>query len=66
MSTRGRANLIRAALEQRGSNSDPLLSEELEFALENCLACRACTSECPSNVNMSLLKAELLHARIKK
>jgi FAD/FMN-containing dehydrogenase/Fe-S oxidoreductase len=66
MSTRGRANLIRAALELRGSNNDPLLSEELGYALENCLACRACTSECPSNVNMSLLKAELLHARIKK
>ena len=66
MSTRGRANLIRAALEQRGSNSDPLLAEELEFALENCLACRACTSECPSNVNLSLLKAELLHARIQQ
>ncbi len=66
MSTRGRANLIRAALERRCSNSNPLLAEELEFALENCLACRACTSECPSNVNMSLLKAELLHARIQQ
>ncbi|HEY4414381.1 MAG TPA: FAD-linked oxidase C-terminal domain-containing protein [Verrucomicrobiae bacterium] len=66
MSTRGRANLIRAALENRGSNEDPLLAEEMDFALENCLACRACTSECPSNVNMSLLKAELLHARIQK
>lgn len=66
MSTRGRANLIRATLESRGSGNEPLLAEELDFALENCLACRACTSECPSNVNMSLLKAELLHARIKK
>lgn len=66
MSTRGRANLIRAALEQRGSNRDPLLAEELEFALDNCLACRACTSECPSNVNMSLIKAELMHARIQQ
>jgi FAD/FMN-containing dehydrogenase/Fe-S oxidoreductase len=65
MSTRGRANLIRAAMESRVSG-DPLASSELDYALENCLACRACTSECPSNVNMSLLKAELLHARIKK
>jgi len=65
MSTRGRANLIRAALEQR-EISDPLRSEELEYALGNCLSCRACTSECPSNVNMTLLKAELLHARIKR
>jgi FAD/FMN-containing dehydrogenase/Fe-S oxidoreductase len=65
MSTRGRANLIRAALEQR-EISDPLRSEELDYALSNCLSCRACTSECPSNVNLTLLKAELLHARIKR
>jgi FAD/FMN-containing dehydrogenase/Fe-S oxidoreductase len=66
MSTRGRANLIRAALEQRGTGHDPLQCEELEYALSNCLSCRACTNECPSNVNMALLKAELLHAKIKK
>ena len=65
MSTRGRANLIRASLEQRGI-ADPLGSEELDFALSNCLSCRACTSECPSNVNLPLLKAELLHARAKR
>jgi FAD/FMN-containing dehydrogenase/Fe-S oxidoreductase len=63
MSTRGRANLIRAALELRGSDSDPLRAEELEYALTNCLGCRACTNECPSNVNMALLKAELQYAR---
>jgi FAD/FMN-containing dehydrogenase/Fe-S oxidoreductase len=64
MSTRGRANAIRAALELRGlDGADPLRSAELEEALSNCLACKACTTECPSNVNMALLKAELLHAR---
>jgi len=66
MSTRGRANLIRAALEMRGSNHDPLRAKELEYALSNCLSCKACTVECPSNVNMPLLKAELLHARAKR
>jgi FAD/FMN-containing dehydrogenase/Fe-S oxidoreductase len=67
MSTRGRANAIRAALEMRDlEKGDPLKSLELEAALSNCLSCKACTSECPSNVNMSLLKAELLHARIKR
>ncbi len=64
MSTRGRANLIRAALEQRDI-PNPLQAEELDYALNNCLACRACISECPSNVNLPLLKAELLHARTK-
>jgi len=67
MSPRGRANTVRAVLEQRGlENVDPLKSDELEAALSNCLSCRACTNECPSNVNMSLLKAELQHARIKR
>jgi Fe-S oxidoreductase len=67
MSTRGRANAIRAALELRGENvNDPLRSPEIEAALGNCLSCKACTTECPSNVNMALLKAELLHARIQR
>ncbi|MCA1659818.1 MAG: FAD-binding protein, partial [Verrucomicrobiaceae bacterium] len=62
MSTRGRANAIRAALELRFHN-DPLRAEELDAALSNCLSCKACTVECPSNVNLALLKAELTHAR---
>jgi FAD/FMN-containing dehydrogenase/Fe-S oxidoreductase len=67
MSTRGRANLIRSALELRGiANGDGLRSVEMEAALGNCLACKACTLECPSNVNLALLKAELLHARIER
>ncbi len=66
MSTRGRANAIRAALEMRGTGGDPLHAAELEAALSNCLACKACTSECPSNVNLALLKAELLHARFRR
>ena len=67
MSTRGRANAIRAALEMRGlDKGDPLRSAELDAALSNCLSCRACTTECPSNVNMALLKAELLNARIRR
>ena len=65
MSTRGRANVIRAALERR-EISDPLASAELDAALSNCLSCRACVTECPSNVNLPLLKAEMLHARIRR
>jgi len=67
MSTRGRANAIRAALELRGlKGGDALHSDELEAALGNCLACKACASECPSNVNLALLKAELQFARIQR
>jgi FAD/FMN-containing dehydrogenase/Fe-S oxidoreductase len=69
MSTRGRANAIRSVLENHAagnSNGSLLRSTELEAALSNCLSCKACTSECPSNVNMALLKAELQHARIER
>ncbi len=65
MSTRGRANTIRAVLEHR-IDVDPLASAELDAALSNCISCKACTTECPSNVNMTLLKAELVHARQRR
>jgi FAD/FMN-containing dehydrogenase/Fe-S oxidoreductase len=65
MSTRGRANIIRASLERR-EIADALASPELDAALSNCLSCRACVTECPSNVNLPLLKAEMLHARIRR
>jgi FAD/FMN-containing dehydrogenase/Fe-S oxidoreductase len=66
MSTRGRANIIRAALQLRVNGHDPLKSEELDAALSNCLSCKGCTPECPSNVNLALLKAEMLFARWRR
>jgi FAD/FMN-containing dehydrogenase/Fe-S oxidoreductase len=66
MSTRGRANIIRAALELRVNGHDPVKSDELDAALSNCLSCKGCTPECPSNVNLALLKAEMLHARWRR
>lgn len=66
MSTRGRANIVRAALELRVNGHDPLHSAELDAALSNCLSCKGCTPECPSNVNLALLKAELMHARYQR
>ncbi len=67
MSTRGRANIIRAALELRTNPDESgLKSEELDVALSNCLSCKGCTPECPSNVNLALLKAEMLYARWRR
>ncbi len=63
LSTRGRANTIRTVLS---AAAEPLVSRDLEAVLGSCLSCKACTTECPSNVNLALLKAELLHARIRK
>ena len=66
MSTRGRANIIRRSLELRANGHDPLKSAELDAALSNCLSCKGCTPECPSNVNLALLKAEMLYTRWKR
>jgi FAD/FMN-containing dehydrogenase/Fe-S oxidoreductase len=59
-STRGRANALRLALTGQvdlAGLDDPLLHD----ALDLCLECKACKSECPTNVDMARLKAEFLH-----
>ncbi len=59
-STRGRSNLLRFALTE--PNPLKALSEnELHQALEMCLGCKACKSECPASVDMSRLKSEVLY-----
>jgi len=59
-STRGRANLIRYALLDKGFPGS-LDSSGLHESLELCLACKGCKSECPSNVDISRLKSEVLY-----
>jgi FAD/FMN-containing dehydrogenase/Fe-S oxidoreductase len=56
-STRARANMLRAALSDPRS-ADPWSRPELAEVLDLCLSCKACKSECPSNVDMARLKAE--------
>ncbi len=58
-STRGRANLLRAALSGE-LLSEALSGPELYAALDLCLECKACKGECPVNVDMAKLKAEFL------
>lgn len=58
-STRGRANLFRQLFS--GKQADAFRSEELKEALEYCLSCKACKSECPANVDMGKMKAEFTH-----
>jgi len=56
-STRGRANSLREAM--RGSLPGMRSGEVLE-ALDLCLACKACKTECPVGVDMARYKAEFL------
>ena len=58
-STRGRANVLRAVLTGVDGAKD-LADPRLHEALDLCLECKACKSECPSNVDMAKLKYECL------
>ncbi|MFQ5989533.1 MAG: (Fe-S)-binding protein, partial [Candidatus Methylomirabilales bacterium] len=58
-STRGRANLLRAALSGE-LPPEALSGPELYGALDLCLECKACKRECPTSVDMAKLKAEFL------
>jgi FAD/FMN-containing dehydrogenase/Fe-S oxidoreductase len=56
--TRARANVLRQALSGPRSAADPWSRPELAAVMDLCLSCKACKSECPSNVDMARLKAE--------
>src|SRR5690606_35682100 len=58
--TRARANILRDYLTH-SDQANAFDHEEIYQVLELCLSCKGCTSECPSNVDMSSLKAEFLH-----
>ncbi len=58
-STRGRANALRNALAGRIPQEE-LFVPEMYGALDLCLGCKACSSECPSAVDMARIKAEYL------
>jgi Fe-S oxidoreductase len=58
-STRGRANLLRQALNGVIPASE-LAGERVFEALDLCVECKACKSECPSGVDMAKIKYEVL------
>jgi Fe-S oxidoreductase len=60
-STRGRARVLQEALDGGLVNGlgDPAVAE----ALDLCLACKGCSSDCPSGVDMATYKAEALYQK---
>jgi FAD/FMN-containing dehydrogenase/Fe-S oxidoreductase len=59
-STRGRANALRLAING-GLGSAGFTDSSLREVFDLCLECKACKSECPTNVDMARLKAEFMH-----
>ncbi len=58
--TRGRANALREFLTV-SDKKNRFDSTELKEVFDLCLSCKACASECPSNVDVATLKAEFLY-----
>ena len=58
-STRGRANILREFLT-RSEKKYPFDHDEIYRVMDLCISCKACKSECPSNVDMTKFKAEFL------
>ncbi|WP_320780078.1 FAD-binding and (Fe-S)-binding domain-containing protein [Streptomyces sp. CRN 30] len=59
-STRGRARLLHEMLAGE-IVTDGWRSEEVRDALDLCLSCKGCRSDCPVGVDMATYKAEFLH-----
>ncbi len=57
--TRARANILREFLTH-STKENRYDHKEIYDVMSLCLSCKACKSECPSNVDMAKLKAEFL------
>lgn len=71
-STRARANVLREILTKGfeseafsgvGEGKDLFAIPELSEVLDTCLSCKGCLSECPSNVDMTKLRSEILQQK---
>jgi FAD/FMN-containing dehydrogenase/Fe-S oxidoreductase len=62
--TRARANALREYLTQ-SEKPNKFDQKELKEVFDLCVSCKACSSECPSNVDVATLKAEFLYQYYK-
>lgn len=58
-STRARANILRHAIND---GFGKIAKVQVKEVMDLCLSCKACKSECPSNVDVAKLKAEFLQS----
>jgi FAD/FMN-containing dehydrogenase/Fe-S oxidoreductase len=64
-STRGRARVLQEMVNGTVV-SDGWRSPEVAEALDLCLSCKGCASDCPAGVDMATYKAEALYQRYRK
>jgi len=63
-STRGRARVLQDAMAGH-LGPDGLRSHEVHDALDLCLACKGCKSDCPTGVDMATYKSEVLQRKYR-
>jgi FAD/FMN-containing dehydrogenase/Fe-S oxidoreductase len=64
-STRGRARVLQEMLAPGGPVTG-WRSPEVHDALDLCLSCKGCSSDCPTGVDMASYKAEVLHQSYRR
>jgi FAD/FMN-containing dehydrogenase/Fe-S oxidoreductase len=62
-STRGRARVLQEMLD--GDLAPDWRSEAVHDALDLCLSCKGCASDCPTGIDMAAYKSEVLHQSFK-
>ena len=64
-STRGRARVLQEMVNGEVVR-DGWRSPEVHEALDLCLACKGCSTDCPTGVDMATYKAEALHQKYRR
>ncbi|ADB63470.1 FAD linked oxidase domain protein (plasmid) [Haloterrigena turkmenica DSM 5511] len=59
--TRGRANMLRAAISGEIDEEEMYSERFQEEVLDLCVGCKGCKSDCPTGVDLAKLKAETKH-----
>ncbi|RGE19561.1 FAD-binding and (Fe-S)-binding domain-containing protein [Leucobacter sp. wl10] len=59
-STRGRARVLQELVRTNGNSVRGWASPEIRDALDLCLSCKACSSDCPTGVDIAEAKSQLV------
>jgi FAD/FMN-containing dehydrogenase/Fe-S oxidoreductase len=61
LSTRGRANALRQAMSGDLGAEEQFDVEFMNEVMDLCIGCKGCANDCPSEVDMAKMKAEVTH-----
>ena len=65
-STRGRARVLQELTRTQGSSTDGWSRPEIREALDLCLSCKACSTDCPAGVDIAEAKSQLVDEHYRR